>query len=120
MSIRITDDSARESAGLVSISRVLLAGLLLSSSVMVVGLIAAAVSGRAADTVLPLDQVLRGIARGNANAILDLGILLLFATPLAGIVSAFAVFWGLRDRAFVLIAGTLLLMFIVVFAIALH
>jgi uncharacterized membrane protein len=120
MNTQSTRDPLRERAGYAHIAWVLLSGLLLSILVMVAGLIAEAVSGQPATTVLPLNQEPAHLVEGNPDAMLDLGILLLFATPIAGVVTAFVEFWAQRDRAFILVTGGLLVMFVIAFAIALH
>lgn len=98
----------------------LLGGLLLSIAVMIVGLILSAIRGGNTKRVLPLDQVLPRLAAGHAPAVLDMGILILFATPLAGVVVA--LFWLLRarDYLFASTTGLLLIMVAVAVAVALH
>lgn len=103
-----------------SISWTMLGGLLLAVAVMIIGLIAAAVSGAHASTVLPLDRILAALGRGQANAILDLGILLLFATPLIGVLVALAGFLRERDGTFTLITVVLLIFLLIGFAVALR
>lgn len=98
----------------------LLSGLLLSIAVMIVGLVLSAISGDNSSHVLPLDQVVPHLARGNAPAILDLGILLLFATPLAGVAVALLGFLRVRDYLFASITGLLLIMLAVAVAVALR
>jgi uncharacterized membrane protein len=99
----------------------LLGGLLLSIGVMVLGLILVLLAGsHAASHVLPLDQVLSSVLQGKPSAVLDLGILLLFATPLAGVIVALAEFARQRDTPFVLISLGLLLMLTAGFAVALQ
>ena len=120
MSARGTGYPVTERAGYARISWVLLSGLLLSILVMVAGLIAEAASGQSATAVLPLDQEPTHLLKGDASAVLDLGILLLFATPLAGVAAAFAEFWLQHDRTFVLVTGGLMVMFAIAIAIALH
>jgi uncharacterized membrane protein len=99
---------------------ILLGGLLLSIAVMALGLALTAIGGGETTHVLPLDRVVPELARGHTAAILDLGILLLFATPLAGVLAALVGFWLEGDRAFTLITSALLLLLAAGFAIALH
>jgi uncharacterized membrane protein len=99
---------------------VLLVGLLLSITVMTLGLVVTAVRGGDTTHVLPLDRVIPELAKGHTAAILDLGILMLFATPLLGIVVAFEGFWEQGDRDFVLVTAILLVMLAAALAIALH
>lgn len=99
----------------------LLAGLLVSIAVMVAGFIAAVISGGgAASRVLALDQILPGLGRGNLSAILDLGILLLFAAPVAGVAVALVRFVLEQDTLFVAVTAALLLVLVAAFALALR
>jgi uncharacterized membrane protein len=52
--------------------------------------------------------LLNGIARGDASAIIDLGILLLIATPICRVVFAVIAFAIERDRLYVAISLTVL------------
>jgi uncharacterized membrane protein len=70
--------------------------------------------------VVPLDRVLPDLIKGSRPALLDTGILVLFATPLLGVVVAFVHFVRLRDMAFSLITALLLLVLIAGFLVALH
>jgi|SRR5947209_6586379 len=113
----------------------LLIGLLISIAVMIAGLLAIPITGGHA-CVLPLARVLSHLGHGGgscsaggeqlgnqggtAAAILDLGILLLFATPLAGVIAAAIGFALERDWVFTGTAVLLLAMLLVSFAIALH
>jgi uncharacterized membrane protein len=104
-----------------AIGAVLLAGLLLSIAVMVLGLVLTAARGKvSASQVLPLDQVLPHLRSGDPAAVLDLGILLLFATPLAGVVVALFEFLRRRDGPFSVITLLLLLILAIGFAVALR
>jgi uncharacterized membrane protein len=102
------------------IGTVLLGGLLLSIGVMVAGLVVAAARGGETGTVLPLQRVLPALGNGSAPAVLDLGILLLFATPLAGVVAALISFALHRNARFVVISVALLVLLAVGFAVALR
>jgi uncharacterized membrane protein len=99
----------------------LLAGLLLSVATMALGLILVEITGaRGAGHVVPLDRMLGRVAAGNAPAILDLGILLLFATPFVGVLVALIRFAVGRDLAFMLVSSLLLVLLVVGFAVALR
>lgn len=99
----------------------LLGGLWISIGVMVLGLAIAAARGQSEATrVLPLDQELRRLATGSPAAVVDLGILLLFATPFAGVIVALFEFARLRDRPFIGITVGLLLILAVGFGVALR
>lgn len=99
----------------------LLGGLITSIAVMVAGLLVAGVQGGSSTShVLPLDQVITHLLKFESAAILDLGILLLFATPLAGVAVALVNFLIERDTTFAAVTLFLLAMLAVAFAVALH
>ena len=99
----------------------LLYGLLFSIAVMLAGLLYGALQGRSASShVLPLDKIPARLGSLDPSALLDLGILLLFATPLAGVVVAFEEFLRLRDLAFALITLVLLILLLAGFIVAFH
>lgn len=99
----------------------LLIGLLASIGVMALGLVVTAErGGKDASRVLPLDQVVPHLARGEGPAVLDFGILLLFATPLIGVVVAMAWFVWRRDGSFVAVSGLLLVLLGLGFVLALR
>jgi uncharacterized membrane protein len=98
----------------------MLGGLLLSMAVMALGLAFALHRGEGIKHVLSLSEELSRLGRGDPRAILDLGILLLFATPLAALLVALAQFARERDVAFMLITSLLVLVIGVGFAVALH
>lgn len=105
----------------VGISRTLFFGLLASIAVMILGLILVSSGGSDAAThVVALDRVIPDVLRGNGSAVLDSGILMLFATPLVGVVVALAQFVRQREVAFSLITTLLLLVLVAGFAVALH
>jgi uncharacterized membrane protein len=99
---------------------ILLGGLLLSIAVMALGLGLTAIRGGDTSHVLPLANVLPELAKGHTAAILDLGILLLFATPLAGVLAALVGFWREGDETFTVITLILLILLGAGFAVALH
>ena len=99
----------------------LLGGLLLSIGVMALGLLLVAIrGGPSAKHVLPLDQILTSLGKGTVSAVLDLGIVLLFATPFVGVLVALAQFVRQRDTPFVLVTGVLLVLLVAGFAVALR
>jgi uncharacterized membrane protein len=98
----------------------LLGALLVSIAVMVIGLIAVIATGASASNVLPLDRIWAHLARGDASAILDLGILSLFAAPLLAVAVALLQFLLQRDRTFAFVAALLLVVLAVAFGVALH
>ncbi len=100
--------------------RLLLAGLLISVAVMGIGLVLAAIRGSTATHVLPLDRVVPRLLAGDAAAILDAGILLLFATPLLGVVVALVAFAMARDWFMTRVTVGLLVLLAVAFVIALR
>lgn len=115
-----TLDSAIDRQTYLRVGYALLAGLLLSVSVMVLGLVLTVARGGDTSTVLPLERVMPALGRGEAPAVLDLGILLLFATPLIGVFVACAEFLRQRDRTFAATTGLLLVMLVIAFGVALH
>jgi uncharacterized membrane protein len=78
---------------------VLVTGLVLSFSVMIIGLAMYAVTPTEGST-LPLDKILDGIVHGNPIAVIDLGIVILIATPLVRIIAAGITFGLERDYRF--------------------
>ena len=96
-------------------------GLWISIAVMLLGILLTAAGGNGeAREVLPLDRIVPAIQAGNPAVVLDLGILLLFATPLVGVLTALAEFVAHRDRAFTAIALALLVILVAGFVVALH
>ena len=84
---------------------VLVWGMVLSVSVMVLGLVMYALSPAGHQEVdLSLPDIASGIAQGNPIAVIDLGIVLLIATPLTRVLTALAVFIVDRELRFVLVA----------------
>jgi uncharacterized membrane protein len=82
---------------------VLVTGMVLSFSFMLIGLAIYAVAP-AEGTTLPLDKILDGIVHGSPIAFLDLGIVLLIATPMVRIVAAGVTFGIEKDYRFAGIA----------------
>jgi uncharacterized membrane protein len=79
---------------------VLITGVILSFGTLVVGLILYAMSPTDG-TTLPLDKILDGVVRGDPIAVIDLGIVLLIATPLVRILAAGISFGLEKDYRFV-------------------
>jgi uncharacterized membrane protein len=99
----------------------LLYGLLVSIAVMLAGMAYGALRGKAASGhVLALDAVLPHLRDGDPSALLDLGILLLFATPLAAVLVALFEFVRIGDRTLGLITFVLVILLGVGFFVALH
>lgn len=68
---------------------VLVAGMVLSVSVMAIGLVWYAIlPGSYPDVILSPAEIPGEVSRGNPIAVLDLGILFLIATPLTRVVTA--------------------------------
>jgi len=68
---------------------VLIAGMVLSVSVMAIGLAMYAISpGSNPDISLSPSEIVDGIVKGNPIAVIDLGILFLIATPLMRVMTA--------------------------------
>lgn len=103
------------------VGRTLLAALLLSLIVMVAGVIVQGVKGgKAVAKVIPLDHLFQGFTSGNASAVLDTGIVLLFAAPLTGVLVACLEFVHGRELRFALVTGVLLAILLASFAVALR
>lgn len=103
------------------ISRTLFFGLLASIALMIVGLILVAPEGQNVAThVVALDRIIPDLLGGSRPALLDSGILVLFATPLLGVLVAFLQFLRQRDTAFSFITAMLLLVLGAGFVVALH
>lgn len=83
--------------------RVLVTGMVLSFSIMVIGLTMYAISPTEGGT-LPLDKIFEGVAHGSSIAVIDLGIVILIATPLVRIIAAGIAFGLEKDYRFVGIA----------------
>ena len=84
---------------------VLLSGMILSLSVMILGLLMLGLS-RAdwEETTLSLPQIVDGLGKGNPVAVLDLGILLLIATPLTRVIAAMVIFLMEKEGRFAAVA----------------
>jgi uncharacterized membrane protein len=99
----------------------LLGGLWLSIAVMVLGLLVAGAQGKKEPTLaLPLSQEWSQLTAGNPSALVDLGILLLFAAPLLGVLVALFEFLRRREMTFIAITVALVIILILGFAVALH
>jgi uncharacterized membrane protein len=109
------DDARME----VIMGRLLQVGVLLAASVMLVGgvMYAIAHTGESSNyrvfTARPVElrhpaALLRGIGRGDASAIVELGILLLVATPICRVIFGVIAFAIERDRLYVAISLTVL------------
>jgi uncharacterized membrane protein len=113
--LRVFDDARME----LIMGRLLQVGVLLAATVMLAGgvMYALAHSGARSDyrvfTSRPIQLrhpalLLGGIARGDPSAIIDLGILLLVATPICRVIFAVIAFAMERDRLYVAISLTVL------------
>lgn len=95
-------------------------GLYLSVAVMLLGALAALAAGRRGHSVVPLDRIPRVLAAGDPSALLDLGLLLLFATPLSGVAVALVRFMRERDGTFAALTAGLLAILVAGFVVALR
>jgi uncharacterized membrane protein len=91
---------------------VLVTGMVTSFSVMVIGLVMYSVNPTEG-TTLPLDKILDGIVHGNPIAVIDLGIVLLIATPMVRIIAAGMAFGLEKDYRFVGIAVFVMAMILI-------
>jgi len=87
------------------IRTVLMVGMLLSVAMLIVGLIMYALTNGSWEPVpLSLGAIVSGIAQGNPIAVIDLGILLLIATPLTRVIATMVLFGLNREMRFVGVA----------------
>lgn len=98
----------------------MIGGLVVAVVVMVIGLIWVGATGASATRVIRLPDIVPALGVGRAASVLDLGILLLFATPLAGVLVALGGFVRTGDRPFAIITVILLTLLIAGFVVALH
>jgi uncharacterized membrane protein len=84
-------------------------GMVISLSLMIIGLALGAIEGTGATGVLPLDRIPAGLTELDPLAFLTLGLVLLIATPLTRVIAALMVFLIEGDRKFVLISAVVLL-----------
>jgi uncharacterized membrane protein len=90
---------------------VLVSGMVLSFAIMILGLVMYA-NNPMEGTTLPFDKMLDGIVHGNPIAVIDLGIVILIATPLVRIIAAGITFGIEKDYRFVGISIFVLAMII--------
>ena len=119
------------------IARLLMLGGLLSVSLVLVGLVVYAAqghpearemvrvvhnreAGRAVDVFTSLGDVRRALAQRPPDplAVTALGLVCLLATPVLGVAAAGVGFWRAGDREYTLIAGVVLAMLLLSFALA--
>ena len=91
---------------------VLVTGMVLSFSIMTIGLVMYALDPTEG-TTLSLDKILDGIAQGSPIAVIDLGIVILIATPLVRVMAAGLTFGMERDYRFVGISVFVLAMILI-------
>ncbi|MBM4237568.1 MAG: DUF1634 domain-containing protein [Euryarchaeota archaeon] len=95
---------------------VLLAGMVLSVSTMAIGLLMYALNPHGwAEVSLSLEEIAEGLTEGNPIAVIDLGIILLIATPLVRTMTALGAFAASREMKFV--AVSLIVLFVIVLAV---
>jgi uncharacterized membrane protein len=90
---------------------VLVTGMILSFSIMIIGLVMYAITPTEG-TALPLDKIAEGVMHGSPIAIIDLGIVILIATPFVRVMAAGMTFGLERDYRFVGISIFVLAMII--------
>ncbi len=79
------------------IGAVLKYGMLLSLAVLLLGLALYIVEPSGPEVDLSLPEIAQGVLRGDAIAVIDLGIVLLIATPLSRVITATVVFMVDRE-----------------------
>ncbi|QLH74691.1 MAG: DUF1634 domain-containing protein [Methanomassiliicoccales archaeon] len=93
--------------------RVLLFGMILSLTIMVLGLLLHIAYGTGNDEVVPIERLPTELANGTPLAIVQLGILVLISTPLMRVVAAMVVFSYQKDVRFVVLSLIVLSMIVV-------
>jgi uncharacterized membrane protein len=102
------------------ISRVLLAGVVLSGAVILAGLLTFLVTGSAGDlslkdlvdqqnTAVDFGSIIRGIGRGDGVSLIQAGLLILILTPISRVAMSLFFFARERDHIYVAITATVLL-----------
>ena len=102
------------------ITFILRSGMLLSMGIMILGLLLYALFPSQSSTVVSIQQIPNEIAKGNGQAILLVGILVLIATPLARILTAMAVFIIDRDLKFIALCTLVLIVLLVAVLVRPH
>ena len=91
------------------IGRVLLGGVVLSTVVMIIGIALQFLHDVPAHPVTPsLAAIWRGALAGDAMSMMELGILLLIATPWMRVILSLGLFLRMRDRLYLLVCLILL------------
>lgn len=83
---------------------VLRAGMVISLVTMMAGLAWFALSPDHPTDVIPFEQLVGELSAGNPIALIELGILMLIATPFIRLLTAFTVFAYEKDAKFVIIS----------------
>jgi uncharacterized membrane protein len=93
-----------------AVHRSLLAGLLLSGFLLVVGLVIAltAHEGRGTGPPPPLAALIADALTGRGLAVLDLGLLILMATPAVRVAVLVVGWWMAGEKRFAVVAATVL------------
>ncbi len=95
-------------------ARVLTWGFRISATLLLLGLLVAAIRGESLYTSLEgIPDLFADLSHGHGPAIVGLGILLMVATPIAATIGAIASFIQLGDRRYVLITSTVLLILLI-------
>lgn len=90
--------------------RVLMYGMLMSLGTMTLGLAMYIATSSGDDEVIPIETLIDELASGTPLAIVQLGILMLIATPFMRVIAALAVFTYEKDRQFIVISSIVLAM----------
>lgn len=100
--------------------RMLVAGMIVTNILFVVGLILALVhpqyfplSARWVRQQYHWSALIHGLAHGQANSFLMIGTLLLILTPVARVVVSIYAFWVDHDRKYVAVTSTVLIIIVV-------
>ena len=100
--------------------RMLVAGMVVTNILFVIGLILALLhpqyfplSARWVRQQYHWSTLIHGLAHGQANSFLMIGTLLLILTPVARVVVSIYAFWVDRDRKYVAVTSTVLIIIII-------
>jgi len=88
------------------LSHLLHLGMLSSLCLMILGMFSLIIKGReASDRLIPLAQLVSRLLAFQPEAFLNLGILILLATPILAVISLVAFFWIRRERSYALVSA---------------
>ncbi len=98
---------------------VLFIGVIIAMLIMVIGLFLYSASPQEDDTAIPMKDLITDLAELNPIAILDVGILVLMITPIAGILSVMFNSIRKQEYKFVYISVLVIILIIISFSLSL-